>query len=84
MDWLTHRRFGGGPVDPPPGQQRRFIPRDELLAAFEGAPEIDLAELRAESDAYIDPSAWCWDDWEAWTDRHIRRGGAGASDIDRI
>jgi hypothetical protein len=55
-----------------------------LLAAFEGAPEIDLAELRAESDAYIDPSAWCWDDWEAWTDRHIRRGGAGASDIDRI
>lgn len=53
------------------GRRRQFIPRDELLAAFKDAPVIDLEELRAESDAYLDPSAWCWDDWEAWADRHL-------------
>jgi hypothetical protein len=53
--------------------RRQFIPRDELLAAFKGAPTIDLTELRAESDAYVDPCAWGWDDWEAWADRHLGR-----------
>lgn len=61
---MIRRRMTGSTGEPPQGG-RQFIPRVELLAAFEGAPIIDLEELRAESDAYLDPSAWCWDDWES-------------------
>jgi hypothetical protein len=53
------------------GPRRQFIPRDELLAAFKGAPSIDLEELRAESDAYLDPSPKDWYAWAARNDRHV-------------
>lgn len=59
------------------GKRRQLIPRDELLAVFEDAPTIDYEELRADLDAVADQTPWGWDDWEAWADRHVRRGGAG-------
>jgi hypothetical protein len=53
--------LGGGPVRYRP---RQFVPRDELLAAFKGAPCIDYEELREDIDAYVDqdPTPRYWVD----------------------
>lgn len=59
------------PRDEQRGERRQFVPRDELLDAFQGAPPLEYEELRADIDAYVDPSPWSWDDWEAWADRHF-------------
>jgi hypothetical protein len=47
-----------------PLERRQFVPRDELLAAFKGAPSIDYEELRADIDAYVDqdPTPRYWVD----------------------
>jgi prevent-host-death family protein len=37
-----------------PVRRRQVIPKDVLLAAFEGAPPIDYEQFRADIDAYVD------------------------------
>jgi prevent-host-death family protein len=37
-----------------PLRRRRFVPRDEVLEAFRGAPRIDYERLRADLDAVVD------------------------------
>jgi prevent-host-death family protein len=37
-----------------PLERRRFVPRDEVLEAFRGAPRIDYRRLRADLDAVVD------------------------------
>jgi prevent-host-death family protein len=37
-----------------PLARRRFVPKDEVLEAFRGAPTIDYTELRADLDAVVD------------------------------
>jgi antitoxin (DNA-binding transcriptional repressor) of toxin-antitoxin stability system len=34
--------------------KRKFIPKEELLALFEGAPHIDYEQFRADIDAFVD------------------------------
>jgi hypothetical protein len=62
------------PADGLPGKRRHFVPRDELLAAFEGAPAIDYEQLRADLDAIADPSPKDWYEWAASIDRHVCLG----------
>lgn len=38
-----------------PLNKRVFVPRDEVLEAFRGAPRIDYAQFRADLDAVADP-----------------------------
>lgn len=35
-------------------RKRKFIPKQELLALFEGAPRIDYEQFRADIDAFVD------------------------------
>jgi prevent-host-death family protein len=35
----------------------RFVAAETFVAAFAGSPPIDLAQLREDIDAYIDPTA---------------------------
>lgn len=42
--------------------RRQFVSRDVIAATFAGAPSIDLATLRADLDAYADPSPREWPD----------------------
>lgn len=37
-----------------PIRRREFIPKEVLLAAFEGAPHVDYEQFRADIDAYVD------------------------------
>lgn len=37
-----------------PYKSRQFIPREELLALFEGSPHIDYEQFRADIDAVVD------------------------------
>jgi prevent-host-death family protein len=37
-----------------PLKRRRFVPKDEVLEAFRGAPRIDYERLRADLDAVVD------------------------------
>jgi prevent-host-death family protein len=37
-----------------PLRRRRFVPTDELIEAFRGAPRIDYKQLRADLDAVVD------------------------------
>ncbi len=37
-----------------PLRRRTFVPRDEAIAAFMAAPEVDGDQLRAEADAAFD------------------------------
>lgn len=37
-----------------PIRRRKFIPKEEFLALFEGAPHIDYEQFRADIDAYVD------------------------------
>lgn len=38
-----------------PLNKRVFVPRDEVLEAFRGAPRIDYVQFRADLDAVADP-----------------------------
>jgi prevent-host-death family protein len=40
-----------------PLRRRRFVPRAIAIAAFAGAPGVDLQELRDDLDAVADPDA---------------------------
>jgi antitoxin (DNA-binding transcriptional repressor) of toxin-antitoxin stability system len=42
--------------------RRQFVSRDVIAAAFRGAPPIDFEELRADLDAYVDPTPMEWPD----------------------
>ncbi|HWM55532.1 MAG TPA: hypothetical protein VNO20_09110 [Solirubrobacterales bacterium] len=35
-------------------RKRKFIPKEELLVLFEGAPHIDYEKFRADIDAFVD------------------------------
>jgi prevent-host-death family protein len=37
-----------------PIRKRKFIPREELVALFEGAPHVDYERFRADIDRYVD------------------------------
>jgi len=37
-----------------PIRKRQFIPREELVALFEGAPHIDYEQFRADIDRFVD------------------------------
>ena len=37
-----------------PIRRRKFIPKEEFLALFKGAPQIDYERFRADIDAYVD------------------------------
>jgi antitoxin (DNA-binding transcriptional repressor) of toxin-antitoxin stability system len=37
-----------------PGRRRHFVPAEVAVAAFRGAPEVDLYRLRADLDAVAD------------------------------
>jgi hypothetical protein len=37
-----------------PIRRRQIIPKDALLAAFEGAPHVDYERFRADIDTYAD------------------------------
>jgi prevent-host-death family protein len=37
-----------------PLKRRQFVPTEELLEAFRGAPRIDYEQLRADLDAVVD------------------------------
>jgi antitoxin (DNA-binding transcriptional repressor) of toxin-antitoxin stability system len=37
-----------------PVHRRKFVPKEVLLAAFEGAPHVDYERFRADIDAYVD------------------------------
>lgn len=37
-----------------PVRRRRFVPAEEAIAAFKGAPRIDFARFRADIDAFVD------------------------------
>ncbi len=37
-----------------PVRRRRFVPTDELIAAFRGAPRIDFKRFRKDIDAFVD------------------------------
>jgi prevent-host-death family protein len=37
-----------------PLARRQFVPVDEVLAAFEGAPQIDFGRFRADVDSVLD------------------------------
>jgi prevent-host-death family protein len=37
-----------------PLKRRQFVPKDEVLEAFRGAPEVDYDRLRADLDAVVD------------------------------
>jgi len=37
-----------------PIRRRKFIPKEEFLALFEGAPHIDHKQFQADIDAYVD------------------------------
>jgi prevent-host-death family protein len=37
-----------------PIRRRKFIPKEVLVAAFEGAPHVDYEQFRADVDAYVD------------------------------
>ena len=37
-----------------PLKRRRFVPKDEVLEAFSGAPKVDYDRLRADLDAVVD------------------------------
>ncbi|MGL5830105.1 MAG: type II toxin-antitoxin system Phd/YefM family antitoxin [Angustibacter sp.] len=39
-----------------PLRRRTFVPKDEVIAAFASAPEIDADQLRADVDAAVDQS----------------------------
>jgi len=43
-----------GELFPIQRRKRRFIPKEELLALFEGAPPIDYERFRADIDAFVD------------------------------
>jgi prevent-host-death family protein len=43
-----------------PLRRRTFVPRDEAIAAFMTAPEVDSDQLRADADAAFD---------QEWTER---------------
>lgn len=47
-----------------PHKRRQFVPTNELIAAFKGAPVIDYEELRADIDRYVDqdPTPRYWVD----------------------
>lgn len=38
-----------------PLKRRTWVPRDEVLSSFRGAPRIDFARFRADLDAVVDP-----------------------------
>jgi antitoxin (DNA-binding transcriptional repressor) of toxin-antitoxin stability system len=44
-----------------PIKRRRFVPKDEVLAAFSGVGHIDYRQFRADIDRYVDqdPHAAC-------------------------
>lgn len=69
---VVRGEFGNAPVRYRPTQ---FKPRDELVEIFKDAPRLDYERFRADIDAYVDPSAWGWDDWKTWSDRHLGRAG---------
>lgn len=70
---VARAEFGNAPIRYRP---RQFVPRDELGEIFKDAPRIDYERFRADIDAHVDPSAWGWDDWNAWSDRHVGRAGS--------
>lgn len=37
-----------------PFQRRRFVPTEELIAAFKGAPRIDFKRFREDIDRFVD------------------------------
>jgi prevent-host-death family protein len=43
-----------GELLPTQRRKRKFIPKAELLALFEGAPHIDYEQFRADIDAFVD------------------------------
>lgn len=47
-----------------PYRPRQFVSTEQLIAAFQGAPSIDYAELRADIDRYVDqdPTPRYWVD----------------------
>ena len=69
---VVRGEFGNGPMHYRPSQ---FIPRDEIVEIFKDAPRLDYERFRADIDAHVDPGAWGWDDWRAWSDRHFGRVG---------
>lgn len=43
-----------GELRPIQRRRRKFIPKEELLALFEGAPPVDYEQFRADIDAFVD------------------------------
>lgn len=51
---VTRNGVPVGELRPIKRRRRQFIPREELVALFEGAPHIDYEQFRADIDEYVD------------------------------
>jgi antitoxin (DNA-binding transcriptional repressor) of toxin-antitoxin stability system len=51
---VTRNGVPVGELRPLNRRKRKFIPREELVALFAGAPHIDYEQFRADIDAYVD------------------------------
>jgi len=51
---VTRKGRPVGELRPIQRQKRTFIPKEEFLALFEGAPHIDYDQFRADIDRYVD------------------------------
>lgn len=51
---VTRNGVPVGELRPIGKRKRTFIPREELVALFEGAPHVDYEQFRADIDAHLD------------------------------
>jgi len=51
---VTRNGVPVGELRPLSRRKRKFIPREELVALFEGAPHIDYEQFRADIDRFVD------------------------------
>lgn len=51
---VTRNGVPVGELRPVRRRKRKFMPKEELVALFEGAPHVDYEQFRADIDAYLD------------------------------
>jgi prevent-host-death family protein len=51
---VTRNGVPVGELRPVSRRKREFIPREEFVALFKGAPPIDYEQFRADIDRYVD------------------------------
>lgn len=51
---VTRNGVPAGELHPIDRRKRKFMPKEELVSLFEGAPPVDYEQFRADIDAHVD------------------------------